>query len=101
MKKLFLFFALTIISMGVFAQMAADSIAVNIQNPPVMPATGAGWIDWVLYAVGVFIIIGQVLVKLVPTAQSTHIFQVIYKVLNWIYNLGNMIPDKKKGGGKH
>lgn len=101
MKKLFLFFALSIISMGVFAQMATDSIIVNIQNPPVMPSPGAGWFEWVFYSVGLFIVLGQIVVKLVPTAQSTHIFQVIYKVLNWIYNLMNIIPDRKKGGGKH
>ena len=101
MKRLFFMITMILLTLGLYAQAVVDSIAVNIDNPPIMPPSGSTWYEYLVWAVGVFIVIGQVLVKIVPTMQSTHIFQVIYKALVWIYNLGHIIPDKKKGGGKH
>ena len=94
--------AMTLITLGLYAQAVADTVAVTVQGVPDMPGQGAGPWDWLLWAVPALIAVGQFMVKMVPTVGKSNIFQVVYKALVWILKiLDSIVPDRKKGGGTH
>ena len=83
---------LVIAALPLFAQ--ADS--THIFDPSTTPLAGSGWQEWLSWAIGLILVIWEVIMRLVPSAKDLTIVSKIVSLLDWIAKLFNGVGNVTK-----
>jgi len=94
--KRFLFALTLLLSIMVLPLFTIAQAVVDTSAISPAPSQGASILDWIYWsAIIIATVIYPILVRLIPTSKNWDWISGIMRLLSWL------VPNNKKGGGKH